>query len=183
MAKGYVKFETPAPVVQKALEAVKVGKDTGHIRKGTNEVTKSIESAKAQLVVVAGDVDPEEVVLHIPMLCSEKGIPYCYVPTKKELGEAAGMAVPTSAVAIEKAGNSAEMIRDIAEALHMPLAGQKPKAEAKPAEKKAEAKKEEAKPAEANKEEKAEGEAKKDAKPKKPRAPRKKKEEAAAPSA
>jgi len=182
MAKGYVKFETPAPVVQKALEAVKVGKDTGHIRKGTNEVTKSIESAKAQLVVVAGDVDPEEVVMHIPMLCSEKGIPYCYVPTKKELGEAAGMAVPTSAVAIEKAGNSAEMIRDIAEALHMPLAGQKPKAEPKREE--AKPKKEEAaKPAEAKKEEKAEGEAKKEAKPKKPRAPKKKKEEAAAPSA
>ena len=149
MAKGYVKFETPAPVAQKALEAVKVGKDTGHIRKGTNEVTKSIESAKAQFVVIASDVEPEEVVMHIPMLCAEKNIPYCYVLTKKELGEAAGMAVPTSAVSIEKAGNAAEIIRDIAEALHMPLAGSKPK-EAKK-EQKEEPKKEE-KPKEEKKE-------------------------------
>ncbi len=183
MAKGYVKFETPAPVAQKALEAVKVGKDTGHIRKGTNEVTKSIESAKAQFVVVASDVDPEEVVMHIPMLCAEKGIPYCYVLTKKELGEAAGMAVPTSAISIERAGNAAEIIRDIAEALHMSLAGAKPK-EAK----REEPKKEEKPHVEAKKAEKkaeapaADGEAKKEEKAKKPRAPKKKKEEVAAPA-
>ena len=167
MAKSYVKFETPKEVSAKALEAVSVATDTGKIRKGTNEVTKSIEGSKAQFVVIAEDVDPEEVVLHIPMLCSEKGIPFCYVPTRKELGTAAGMVVPTSTIAVEKAGNANEMIRDVAEALKQPLAGQKSKHA------KAEAPKAEEKAPEAPAAASEAKDEKKAAKPKKPRAPKK----------
>ncbi|MBM3230024.1 50S ribosomal protein L7ae, partial [Candidatus Parvarchaeota archaeon] len=127
MAKSYVKFETPKDVSAKALEAISVAKDTGKIRKGVNEVTKAVESGRAVFVVIAEDVDPEEVVMHIPMIASEKSIPFCYVATRKELGTAAGMQVPTTTVAVEKAGNSNELIRDVAEALKQPLAGQKPK--------------------------------------------------------
>ena len=130
MAKSYIKFETPKEIQSKALEAITVACDTGKIRKGANETTKAIEGGTAALVVIAEDVDPEEVVMHIPMICGEKGIPYCYVPTKKELGAAAGLSVPSAAIAIEKAGNAAEIVKSIADKL-----GKAPKHEAKPAEK------------------------------------------------
>ncbi|MEM2137589.1 MAG: 50S ribosomal protein L7Ae [Candidatus Anstonellaceae archaeon] len=165
MAKSYVKFETPKDVQAKALEAITVASDTGRIRKGANETTKAVESGNAALVVIAEDVDPEEVVLHIPMICGEKNIPYCYVPTKKELGAAAGLSVPSAAIAIEKAGNAAELVKDIA--------GKVGKFTAKPEAKKEE-KVAEAKPAEKHEHKKEE----KPAKEKKEKAPRAKKEKA-----
>lgn len=127
MAKSYVKFETPADVQAKALEAVTVAADTGKIRKGANETTKGIESGSAIFVVIAEDVDPEEVVMHLPILCDEKNIPYCYVAAKKELGAAAGLSVQCAAVAIEKPGNAAELVKGIVEKLGKAL----PKSEEK----------------------------------------------------
>jgi len=175
MSKSYVKFETPADVKAKALEAITVAVDTGRIRKGANEATKSIESGTAVLVVIAEDVDPEEVVMHLPMLCGEKNISYCYVTTKKELGTAAGLPVTCAAIAIEKPGNAAELVKSVQEkvAKHAPAKAAPAPKEEKKHEHKHEEKKEAA-PAEAK------PEAAKDAKPKekKPKAPKAKKEAA-----
>ncbi|KAG5897901.1 hypothetical protein JTB14_017756 [Gonioctena quinquepunctata] len=49
---------------------------------GTNTVTKLIEQKKAQLVVIAHDVDPIELVLFLPALCRKMGVPYCIVKGK-----------------------------------------------------------------------------------------------------
>jgi len=181
MAKSYVKFETPADVKAKALEAITVAADTGRIRKGANEATKSIESGTAVLVVIAEDVDPEEVVMHLPMLCGEKNIPYCYATTKKELGTAAGLPVTCAAIAIEKPGNAAELVKSVQEkvAKHAPAkVAPAPKEEKKHEHKHeaAPAKKEE-KP-EAAKEAKPAEQAKKEAAPKKEKKPKAKKEAA-----
>ncbi|MBI4360779.1 50S ribosomal protein L7ae [Candidatus Micrarchaeota archaeon] len=100
MAKSYVKFDTPQDVRQNALEAVQAGR--AGLRKGTNETTKAIERGEAKLVVIAEDVDPEEIVMHLPMLCQEKRIPFAYAKDKKSLGEAAGLSVGTAAVAVTK---------------------------------------------------------------------------------
>lgn len=127
MAKSYVKFETPKDVQSKALEAITVAADTGRIRKGANETTKAIEGGNAALVVIAEDVDPEEVVLHIPMICAEKNVAYCYVPTKKELGAAAGLGVQCAAITVEKPGNAAELVKGIVEKIGKSM----PKQEAK----------------------------------------------------
>ena len=182
MSKSYVKFETPADVKAKALEAITVAADTGRIRKGANEATKAIESGVAVLVVIAEDVDPEEVVMHLPMICGEKNIPYCYVATKKELGTSAGLPVTCAAIAIEKPGNAAELVKGIVEkvAKHAPAKAAPAPKEEKKHEHKPEAKKEEKKEAPAEKKEgeakpkekkagkpKKEGAAKKDAAPKK----------------
>lgn len=139
MAKSYVKYEMPKELTAKVLEALTVANDSGRVRKGANETTKSIESSTAQLVIIAEDVEPEEVVMHLPTLCAEKGVAFCYVPTKKELGAAAGLPVPSAAMAIEKPGNGAEMVKAIADKVR-PLCGVK--GEAKPAEKKEHAPKE-----------------------------------------
>lgn len=181
MAKSYVKFETPKDVQGKALEAITVAADTGRIRKGANESTKAIESGVAALVVIAEDVDPEEVVMHLPMICSEKNVPYCYVPTKKELGTSAGLPVTCAAIAIEKPGNAAELVKSIVEKLGKANPKVEQKHEAKPAEAKHEHKHEEKKhEAPADKKEAAKpSETKKEKKPKakKEKAPKEEKKE------
>jgi large subunit ribosomal protein L7Ae len=132
MAKSYVKYETPKDIVAKALEAVTVANDSGRVRKGANESTKGVESGTTQLLVIAEDVEPEEVVMHLPMICQEKGIPYVYVPTKKELGGAAGLPVPCAAIAIDKPGNAGEVIRQITDKVK-PMCGLKASGERKEA--------------------------------------------------
>ncbi len=111
---AYVKFEVPQEVVDRALEAVKRAKETGKIKKGTNEATKAVERTHAKLVVIAEDVQPEEIVMHLPILCDEKKIPYIFVPSKKALGEAAGLQVPASAVAIVDPGQGKDIVDEVA---------------------------------------------------------------------
>jgi len=49
------------------------------IKHGANTVTTLVEQKKAQLVVIAADTEPLEIVLHLPSLCRKMGIPYCVV--------------------------------------------------------------------------------------------------------
>ncbi|CAF0788665.1 unnamed protein product [Adineta steineri] len=56
------------------------------LRSGMNTVTSLIEKKKAQLVLIAHDVEPIELVLHLPTLCRKMGIPYCIVKGKARLG-------------------------------------------------------------------------------------------------
>ena len=123
----------------KAYEAVELAKKTGKIKKGINEVTKTIERGIAKLAVIATDVSPAEIILHIKPLCEEKGIPYTEVPSREELGAAAGLRVPTSAISIVKEGETKEMIKSLSKSKK-----EAPKAEEKPAKKPKEEKKEEA---------------------------------------
>ncbi len=56
------------------------------VRHGTNTVTTLVEKKKAQLVVIANDVDPIELVLFLPALCRKMGVPYCIVKNRARLG-------------------------------------------------------------------------------------------------
>jgi len=113
--KAYVKFEPSEELIKKTLKLVemiaaiqkskeealkKEGKvlEEKMIRRGVNETTKAVDRGKAKLVVIAMDVEPEEVVMHLPPLCEEKGVPYTYVPSKLELGKASGLEVQASAL-------------------------------------------------------------------------------------
>jgi large subunit ribosomal protein L7Ae len=109
----YVKFEVPKDLAERTYEAVEGARETGKLRRGVNETTKAIERKQAVLVVIAEDVDPPEIVAHLPPLCEEKGIPYIYVPSKRELGGAAGIQVGCSAVAISSAGEAEDTVKDI----------------------------------------------------------------------
>lgn len=111
----HIKFKTPPEVAEKAYEAVKKARETeGRVRRGVNETTKAVERGIAKLVVVAEDVEPPEVVMHLPLLCEEKKAPYIYVPSKKRLGEAAGLQVGAAAVAIVEPGQAKELIEELA---------------------------------------------------------------------
>ncbi len=112
----YVKFETPKELAEKAIQAVQVAKDSGKIRKGTNESTKAIERGVAKLVLIAEDVEPPQVVAHLPILCEERKIPYLFVPTKLELGRSAGIEVGSAAISIVEPGEAAESLKEIVSA-------------------------------------------------------------------
>jgi large subunit ribosomal protein L7Ae len=111
---SYVKFEAPKELQERALEALEAARESGKIRKGTNEVTKAVERGNAKLVVIGSDVQPPEIVMHLPMLCEEKRIPYIYAP-KEGIGEAVGINVPTAAGCVLEEGKSKELVSEIAE--------------------------------------------------------------------
>jgi len=92
-------------------QIIEKARRTGKIEKGTNEVTKAIERGTAKLVVYASDVDPKEIVQHIPFLCKEKKIPCKEVDNKQKLGIAVGLPVAASSVVVIESG---EADKDIA---------------------------------------------------------------------
>jgi large subunit ribosomal protein L7Ae len=114
MAKGFGKFEVPDEIQNKALEALELARDTGKIKKGSNEATKAIERGTALLVLIGSDVQPEEVVMHLPALCDEKKVPYLFVKRQNDIGAASGLDVGSAAAAITKPGKAKEIIDDIA---------------------------------------------------------------------
>jgi len=109
----YVKYEVPKEIADAAYEALQIASKTGAVRKGTNETTKAVERAQAKLVIIAEDVDPPEVVAHLPLLCEERKIPYIFVPTKEQIGKALGIDVPSAAAAIAKEGDATGLIKEI----------------------------------------------------------------------
>jgi large subunit ribosomal protein L7Ae len=111
----YVTFQVPQEIKEKTLEIVEKVAETGKLKRGVNETTKAVERGLAKLVIIAEDVNPPEIVAHLPKLCEEKGIPYTYVDSKEKLGEAAGLTTQASSVAIIEPGeaNIDELIQQI----------------------------------------------------------------------
>jgi large subunit ribosomal protein L7Ae len=109
----YVKFEVPKEIADAAYEALQIAAKTGMVRKGTNETTKAVERAQAKLVVIAEDVDPPEVVAHLPLLCEERKIPYVFVPSKEKIGNAIGIDVSAASACIVKEGDAAGLVKEI----------------------------------------------------------------------
>ncbi|MHA2360435.1 MAG: ribosomal L7Ae/L30e/S12e/Gadd45 family protein [Candidatus Thorarchaeota archaeon] len=101
---SFVEWEATEELQKKALEALEVAKDTGRIKKGIN-----------QLVVIAEDVEPPEIIMYLPGLCDDKKAPYIFVTSKKDLGNAAGIDRPTAAVAIVVEGKAKDVVSDLVE--------------------------------------------------------------------
>jgi large subunit ribosomal protein L7Ae len=109
----YVRFQVPKDATDKAYQLLQVAKDTGKLRKGTNETTKAIERGIAKLVLIAEDVEPPQVVAHLPILCDERKIPYLYVPSKLELGKSAGLDVGSAAISVVEPGDGAQSLKEL----------------------------------------------------------------------
>jgi len=109
----YAKFEVPKEVADAAYEALQIATQTGHVRKGTNEATKAIERGQAKLVIIAEDVDPPEVVAHLPLICEERKVPYVFVPSKEKIGTSCGIDVPAASVCITEVGDATSLIKEI----------------------------------------------------------------------
>ncbi|MBM3894847.1 MAG: 50S ribosomal protein L7ae [Thaumarchaeota archaeon] len=118
MAKAYyVKFETPQDLVNPIYEAVRVAAQSGKVRKGTNEATKAVERGLSKLIVIAEDVEPPEVVAHLPIICDEQGAQYAFVPSKQDLGKALGIDVTSAAAAILDAGDAQHIVDQVIESI------------------------------------------------------------------
>ena len=113
----YKKFDIPEEVVKESLSVLETSAKSGRIRKGTNEVTKVIERKIAQLVYIAEDVNPPEIVMHLPLLCEEQDIAYTFVSTKEELGKAAGLKVGSASIAIVDGGEAKQALKGLSKKL------------------------------------------------------------------
>ncbi|MFZ0326880.1 MAG: 50S ribosomal protein L7Ae [Nitrososphaeraceae archaeon] len=109
----YVKFETPKDLVGAIYEAVRLAKQSGKVRKGTNETTKAIERGTSKLVVIAEDVEPPEVVAHLPILCEDRNAAYIFVPSKQQLGASLGIDVGSAAATIMEAGEAQHIVDQV----------------------------------------------------------------------
>ncbi len=107
----HIAFETPKDVQDNVYELVKlVGSGNGRLKKGSNEVTKAAERGTAQMIVMAENVNPAELLAHIPLICKEKSIPFIYVEDQAYLAEAAGMntGAKTAAIALMEIAKGAQ---------------------------------------------------------------------------
>ena len=102
---------------EKLYELVELARKTGKIKRGTNEVTKALERGTAKFVIIAKDVSPPEITMHIPLLAKEKNIPCREVDSKQELGAAAGLGNPAVAVAIIQEGEAKDLIKELKDEL------------------------------------------------------------------
>jgi len=98
-----------------AYTIIEKSRKTGKVDKGSNEVTKAIERGVAKFVAYAADVEPKEIVAHLPLICKEKNVPCQEVDSKQKLGIAVGIPVSTSAVAVIEAGDAERDISDLRE--------------------------------------------------------------------
>ncbi len=110
--ESYVKFETPESVEKKLLDLVENSFRSGKIKKGTNEVIKSIERGESKIVVIAEDVSPPEVVFYLPVLCEEKKVAYAYVKKRSDLGAKVGIASAAS-ISVVDYGKSEDVYKQI----------------------------------------------------------------------
>ena len=70
------------------------------IKKGANESTKTLNRGISDLIIIAADAKPLEIVLHLPLLCEDKNVPYVFVESQKLLGRSCGVSRPVIAVSI-----------------------------------------------------------------------------------
>ena len=62
--------------------------------------TKTLNRGISEFIVMAADTEPLEILLHLPLLCEDKNVPYVFVPSKTALGRACGVSRPVVACSI-----------------------------------------------------------------------------------
>ncbi|KAJ1961428.1 RNA binding protein snu13 [Dipsacomyces acuminosporus] len=70
------------------------------LKKGANEATKTLNRGISEFIVMAADCEPIEILLHLPLLCEDKNVPYVFVPSKAALGRACGVSRPVVAASV-----------------------------------------------------------------------------------
>ena len=83
-------------LTKKVLKLVKKASKQKQLKRGVKEVSKSLRKGLKGMVVIAGDVYPIDIIAHLPILCEENSVEYCYVPSKDYLGQAGMTTRPTS---------------------------------------------------------------------------------------
>uniref|UniRef100_A0A1B6HFW1 Ribosomal protein eL8/eL30/eS12/Gadd45 domain-containing protein n=1 Tax=Homalodisca liturata TaxID=320908 RepID=A0A1B6HFW1_9HEMI len=81
-------------LTSKILNLIQQALNYQQLRKGANEATKTLNRGQAEFIVMAADAVPLEILLHLPLLCEDKNVPYVFVRSKQALGRACGVSRP-----------------------------------------------------------------------------------------
>jgi len=84
----------------KILNLVQQATNYKQMRKGANEATKTLNRGISEMIIMAADATPIEILLHLPLLCEDKNVPYVFVPSKTALGRACGVSRAVIAASI-----------------------------------------------------------------------------------
>ena len=82
------------------LDLIQQAANYKQLLKGANETTKSLNRGTAEFIVLAADAEPLEILLHLPLLCEDKNVPYVFVRSKQGLGRATGVSRPVIACSV-----------------------------------------------------------------------------------
>mmetsp|Transcript_1306 Transcript_1306/g.1374 ORF Transcript_1306/g.1374 Transcript_1306/m.1374 type:complete len:126 (+) Transcript_1306:85-462(+) len=82
------------------LDLVQQATNYKQLKKGANEATKTLNRGVSDLIIMAADTEPLEILLHLPLLCEDKNVPYVFVPSKIALGRACGVSRPVVSCSI-----------------------------------------------------------------------------------
>ena len=93
----------------KVQDLIKDSAKKGFLKKGANESTKALNRGIAQIIVMAADTEPLEIVLHLPLLWEDKNVPYIFVPSQHSLGAACGVSRNIIACAITSDGEQSDL--------------------------------------------------------------------------
>ncbi|SAM09408.1 hypothetical protein [Absidia glauca] len=94
---------------KKIHKTVKKASKAKHVRRGVKEVGKALRKGEKGLVVIAGDISPIDVIAHLPVLCEDSNVPYVFVPSKENLGEASATKRPTSVTMVVLGGQKKDL--------------------------------------------------------------------------
>jgi LSU ribosomal protein L7AE len=114
----YVRFAVPQELAEMTYNVVSMAKQTGVVKRGSNETTKMIERGLAKLVVIAEDVDPPEIVCTYPYYARRRGCPTSTCPVRRGFGKAVGLASYASSVAIVDPGQASKDLEDLVSKLN-----------------------------------------------------------------
>ncbi|KAJ2458858.1 RNA binding protein snu13 [Coemansia sp. RSA 1694] len=89
-----------ASLVNRIQDLVQQAAHYKQLKKGANEATKTLNRGISEFIVMAADCEPIEILLHLPLLCEDKNVPYVFVPSKAALGRACGVTRPVVAASV-----------------------------------------------------------------------------------
>jgi len=101
------------------LELVQQATNYKQTKKGANEATKTLNRGISELIVMSADAEPIEILLHLPLLCEDKNVPYVFVPSKIALGRACGVSRPVIACSITT--NEASQLKSTIEGMKVKI--------------------------------------------------------------
>jgi U4/U6 small nuclear ribonucleoprotein SNU13 len=105
------------------LDLVQQAANYKQLKKGANEATKTLNRGTAEVIVLAADAEPLEILLHLPLVCEDKNVPYVFVKSKTSLGRACGVSRPVISCSItSKEGSQLNsQIQDVKDAIEQIL--------------------------------------------------------------
>ena len=101
----------PKSIQKEIFNVITKASQLKKIKKGANEATKTLNRGISDLIVIAADVKPLEIVLHLPLLCEDKNVPYVFVESQRLLGRACGVSRPVIAASILT--NTSDELKDV----------------------------------------------------------------------